>query len=186
MRILWQASSEHTQRREKTDLKLIIGAELKLIDAPPAVVWATDRKAYGRLSRLLTEGRRRAPKGECFLSFEDLANHHEGLIVGIDPRFSLQSESKIEANNLSPISQVKNLASANASIAAAHSLASFIEYKDVFGDRCYILAELNKEVDDHEKLNLLLRLSNLTRISIGCCGAMFTITNRIDCRCTMC
>ena len=46
-------------------LKLIIGAEVTPVDAPPVVLWATDRASYGRLSRLLTVGRRRAEKGEC-------------------------------------------------------------------------------------------------------------------------
>src|SRR6478609_7933051 len=38
--------------------KLLIGAELHPTDAPPLVVWAADRASYGRLSRLLTVGRR--------------------------------------------------------------------------------------------------------------------------------
>ena len=45
----------------------------------------TDRAAYANLSRLITVGRRRAPKGECWLSFDDLANHHEGLLAGVIP-----------------------------------------------------------------------------------------------------
>src|SRR5580700_9052581 len=48
-------------------LKLLIGAEITPSDAPPVVVWAMDRAGYGRLSRLLTVGRRAAPKGECSL-----------------------------------------------------------------------------------------------------------------------
>jgi error-prone DNA polymerase len=47
---------------------LIIGAEVTPSDAPPLVLWATDRASYGRLCRLLTRGRRRAPKGECVLT----------------------------------------------------------------------------------------------------------------------
>ncbi len=43
----------------------MIGAEITPTDAPPVVLWATDRAAYGRLCRLITRGRRRAPKGEC-------------------------------------------------------------------------------------------------------------------------
>src|SRR6187549_1754288 len=54
-------------------LKLLIGAEVTPDDAPPVVLLATDRAAYGELCRLLTTGRRRAPKGECQLSFEDVA-----------------------------------------------------------------------------------------------------------------
>ena len=47
------------------DLGLIIGAEITLQDAPPVVLWATDRAAYGRLCQLITVGRRRAEKGHC-------------------------------------------------------------------------------------------------------------------------
>src|SRR5947207_4033348 len=52
-------------------LKLLIGAEIHPVDAAPVVLWATDRKSYGRLSRLLTVGRRRAEKGECRLGLAD-------------------------------------------------------------------------------------------------------------------
>jgi error-prone DNA polymerase len=65
---------------KQAPLKLLIGAELTPVDAPALVVLATDRKAYGRLSRLITVGRRIAPKGECRLAFDDIAHHAEGLI----------------------------------------------------------------------------------------------------------
>src|SRR5215213_5441515 len=68
---------------KETGLKLLIGAEVHPVDAAPAVLWATDRKAYGRLSRLLTIGRRRAEKGECRLTLEDIAGLGGGLIVGV-------------------------------------------------------------------------------------------------------
>src|SRR3974390_3075583 len=48
-------------------LKLLIGAEITPEDAPPVVLLATDRAAYGRLSRLITLGCRRAEKGACQL-----------------------------------------------------------------------------------------------------------------------
>jgi error-prone DNA polymerase len=72
----------HTAAKE-AGLKLLIGAELYPVDAPPIVLWATDRAAYGRLARLLTVGRRRAPKGECELTLDDIAAHAEGLIAGV-------------------------------------------------------------------------------------------------------
>ena len=62
-------------------LKLLIGAEVTPVDAPPLVLLATDRDAYGRLCRLLTVGRRRTKKGECFLTFDDLLIHHNGLLA---------------------------------------------------------------------------------------------------------
>ena len=53
--------------------KLLVGAEITPIDAPPVLLWCTDREAYGRLARLLTQGRRAAPKGECHLTLDDVA-----------------------------------------------------------------------------------------------------------------
>jgi error-prone DNA polymerase len=68
---------------KETGLKLLIGAEVHPVDAAPVVLWATDRKSYGRLSRLLTVGRRRAEKGDCQLTLADIAEHAQGLIAGI-------------------------------------------------------------------------------------------------------
>src|SRR5262249_38265699 len=68
---------------KETGLKLLIGAEIHPTDAAPVVLWAIDRKSYGRLSRLLTVGRRRAEKGECRLTLEDIAQHAEGVIAGV-------------------------------------------------------------------------------------------------------
>ena len=65
-----------------TGLPLIVGAEITPTDAPPVVLWATDRAAYGRLCRLITRGRRQAPKGECKLALADVAEFAEGLIAG--------------------------------------------------------------------------------------------------------
>jgi error-prone DNA polymerase len=64
-------------------LKLLVGAELTPCDAPPVVVWAIDRAGYGRLARLLTLGRRAAPKGECHFCLGDVADHAAGLLAGI-------------------------------------------------------------------------------------------------------
>src|SRR5271165_296699 len=66
-------------------LKLVIGAEITLIDAGPILLWAVDRGGYGRLCQLLTRGRLQAPKGECRLTFTDVAEHAEGLLVGVLP-----------------------------------------------------------------------------------------------------
>src|SRR5437773_1789847 len=67
---------------KEVGLRLIVGAEITPSDAPPVLLWATDRAAYGRLARLLTLGRRAAPKGECYLTFDDIAAHAGGLLAG--------------------------------------------------------------------------------------------------------
>src|SRR6187551_2277891 len=66
-------------------LKLIVGAEVHLEDAPPVLLWAPNRTSYGRLCRLLTVGRRGAKKGECLLRLADVAEHAEGLLAGVCP-----------------------------------------------------------------------------------------------------
>jgi error-prone DNA polymerase len=65
--------------------KLIIGTRLSFDDAPDLLVWAPDRSAYARLCRLLTLGRRRAPKGACVLKLEDFLEHSDGLLAGLVP-----------------------------------------------------------------------------------------------------
>src|SRR5947209_20540101 len=70
----------HTAAKE-AGLKLIIGAEVYPIDAAPAVLWATDRKSYGRLSRLLTVGRRGAEKGKCEITIADIVENTGGIIA---------------------------------------------------------------------------------------------------------
>src|SRR4029453_8755458 len=63
-------------------IKLIVGARLVTTDGFEAVCHPTDRAAYGRLCRLLTEGNRRAPKGECHILFTgSLARHGRAVFI---------------------------------------------------------------------------------------------------------
>ncbi len=72
----------HLTARE-LKIHFIPGARLRLTDLPEASVflYPTDMPSYRRLCRLLTTGKRRAPKGECHLTFDDLAPHAEGLLA---------------------------------------------------------------------------------------------------------
>jgi error-prone DNA polymerase len=65
---------------KEAGIKFIVGARLDLQDAPSLLVYPTDRAAYGRLSKLLTLGMRRAEKGVCTLYLADVAAHAGGLI----------------------------------------------------------------------------------------------------------
>src|SRR6266576_1689170 len=66
--------------------RLIIGSRLVFTDGTPdLLVWAPDRFAYGRLCRILTIGRRRAPKGECHLTLDDFLEHRAGLLAALAP-----------------------------------------------------------------------------------------------------
>ena len=72
---------------KETGLPLLIGAEIVPDDAPPLLLYPMDRLAYGRLARLITLGCRRAEKGECRLTLQDVAEHAPGQIaIAIPPR----------------------------------------------------------------------------------------------------
>ena len=61
-------------------LRLIVGARIVFRDgAPDVIAYPQDRAAFAQLTRLLTAGNMRAPKGECWLDFTDLLAHAEGL-----------------------------------------------------------------------------------------------------------
>lgn len=68
---------------KEAGVKLLVGAEIMPSDAAPVLLWAIDRAGYGRLARLLTLGRRAAPKGKCHLAFDDVAAHADGLLAGV-------------------------------------------------------------------------------------------------------
>src|SRR6516165_5920417 len=66
---------------KQVGLRLVVGCRLDLRDGTSLLVFPEDRAAYGRLTWLLTLGKRRAPKGECHLDYADVIEHGEGLIV---------------------------------------------------------------------------------------------------------
>ena len=64
------------------DFRLVVGARLVFADGTPDIVaYPVDRAGWGRLTRLLTLGNRRADKGQCTLYIADLIEHAEGLLL---------------------------------------------------------------------------------------------------------
>ena len=72
----------------QSGLRLIVGARLVFADATPDIVaYPATRHGWGRLTRLLTLGNRRAEKGDCILHLPDLLDHAEDLLLiatGVD------------------------------------------------------------------------------------------------------
>src|SRR5205085_11713783 len=64
-------------------IRLVVGCRLDLRDGTSLLAYPEDRAAYGLLTRLLTLGKRRAPKGQCHLDYADVIAHGEGQIVVI-------------------------------------------------------------------------------------------------------
>jgi len=75
----------HTAAKE-VGMRVIVGARLDLVDAPSLICLPRTRAGYGRLSRLLSLGQRRAEKGQCHLSLADVAAHaHEQVFIAVPP-----------------------------------------------------------------------------------------------------
>jgi len=68
---------------KEAGVRFVLGSRLRLTDMPGCgiLVYPTGMGSYRRLCRLLTVGKRRAPKGECRLGFDDLARYAQGLLA---------------------------------------------------------------------------------------------------------
>src|SRR5258705_9681416 len=83
-----RAAKEHGIRC-LTAARLVSGSEAgaSTADGFEAVCYPTDRAAYGRLCRLLTAGNRRAIKGRCEFTFEEMVAASEGqILIAMPPR----------------------------------------------------------------------------------------------------
>jgi error-prone DNA polymerase len=147
-------------------LKLLVGAEITPVDAPPVLLWATDRASYGRLAKLLTLGRRAAPKGECRLTFDDVAAHAAGLLAGV----MLAAKSEIPISKSETNSNAKKANDDRASMSNFGFVSDFdirisnlSRYRDVFADRCYAVAELHRGPSDQRLLQQMAQTARQAR-----------------------
>jgi error-prone DNA polymerase len=151
-----------------TGLPLVIGAEVTPIDAPAVVLWATDRASYGRLCRLLTRGRRSAPKGECALKLDDIAEFAEGLVAGVltdrQPPALPGVCDGLHLNDHSGCEQFRVVGGEPPAEPGAD------RYREIFGGRCYLLAELLRGADDRAKLLRLQKLASDIGIPLVAAG----------------
>jgi error-prone DNA polymerase len=152
---------------KEVGLQLVIGAEITPLDAPPVVLWPTDRAAYGRLCRLVTRGRRQAPKGECALMLEDVAEFAEGLIAGVVPGGLLGEPASAGGEG---VREIYTMRLSDAPPAEAGSPGVMGAYRDIFDDRCYLLAELHRGPDDRARLAQLQQLARETQIPLVAAG----------------
>ncbi len=78
------AEEAQIEGRPAPTIKYVVGCRLSFRDGTPDIfAWPTDRTAYGRLCRLLTEGNLRAEKGQCHLDRADLLQWGKGIILGV-------------------------------------------------------------------------------------------------------
>jgi len=169
-----QASAEIPNSNLRVpNLKLIIGAEIIPNDGPPILLWAPDRAAYADLSRLITIGRRRATKGECWLSIDDIAKYSHRLLAGVLPCFPGDRLRTDHIDQDHP-SYDWHFGNRNSEFRPPTSgmpwELAMHRYRETFGDRAYLMASLYRSVDDGWRIEQLKRLAASTRLPLVAAG----------------
>ena len=89
------------QREGGSKIRALTGCRLDFADATPSLlVYPSDREAYGRLTRLLTVGQRRARKGDCELHWTDYLDHAEGQLTLVAPPDRLDERFETELRKI--------------------------------------------------------------------------------------
>ena len=136
-------------------LRLVVGARLDLLDGigpgdnaakvggASLLCFPEDRAAYGRLCRLLTIGKRRAPKGQCHLREADLLAQGEGqLLIALPP------------------------AGPDAVEPGADFEARLRRWREAFGDRLSLAASHLYRGDDARRLHALAAMAERTGVPL--------------------
>src|SRR4051812_29621731 len=149
---------------QKPDLKLIVGARLVFTDAPDLLVWPTNRTAYGRLCRLLTTGRRRAPKGECHLQLCDFLECSEGFHAAADLSLrdvAQREEAEAQSSERRAQNEEQEGLRLSHSFCALRSelCASLHLLRDTLGTRLSLVASAVYGSDDQSHLARLAQIS---------------------------
>jgi error-prone DNA polymerase len=98
----------------KRKIKYLPGVRLVATDGFEAIAYPTDRDAYGRLCRLLTEGNRRAKKAECHITFADICAASEGqMLITLPP-------PRLDAVFLSHLTELADAAPQRVFLGAIH------------------------------------------------------------------
>ncbi len=125
-------------------IRIIPACCLDLINGASLLAYPTSKKAYTKISALLTLGNLRAEKGKCNLYKEDVYNHSEGSKFIVVPPPSLNKSFAFEPSFEKQLN----------------------EYKSVFKNDLYIAASRRYNGDDHKYLFRLNQLSQALNIPL--------------------
>ncbi len=151
------------QAAKEGGLKAIIGAEVVPADGPTIALYAMNRAGYGRLARLITDGRLRSPKGECRLNVDDVLTHAAGLI-GIVCDAVGQRARRLQGTK----ARRGRVGLAHHGRAGARDDVSTVlyDYKGAFGDRLYLGAQMHAGVDDERSMERIYGLSRELHVPV--------------------
>jgi error-prone DNA polymerase len=142
-----------------TPLKLLIGARLVFRDGTPDILaYPKNRKAYARLCRLLSIGKLRAPKGECFLDLADLEKYRGGLLLIVMPE-SCPPLSATRASPLADISPYQPCGRGGGKPELADVLAAL-------GRDTWLAASMLYAGEDRRRLKILRQVARAAHVSL--------------------
>lgn len=189
----------HTAAKD-ADLRFIVGCELNPIDGPPVVVWPIDRQGYGDLCRLLSIGRLRGPKGTCELSWHDIAGYSQRWLSGLIMRLPMplsspgggpgclspvlvsRSDSRDDASTISPADSVPLKVEPLVKTPWCPAGVDFdvlendpwlewlAQYRELMGDRGYLLCHLRAGLDDTGTLQRYMNFACDASLSLVAAG----------------
>ena len=128
-------------RAAEVGMRLVVGCRLDLRDGTSLLAYPTDRAAYSRLCRLLTEGKTRAGKGACFLDWADIVAWGDGLLATLLPG---------EPDDAT----------------AAH----LRRLHEGFGDRAYLALSLRRRPGDAVRLRRLAEMAQAAKVATVATG----------------
>jgi error-prone DNA polymerase len=136
---------------KEVGLPLVVGARLDLRDAPSLLVLPTDRTAYGRLSRLLSLGQRRAEKGGCDLELADVAAAAAGqMVLALAPDdWDWREAARAETDGFA---------------------AALGRLRDAFGGALHVAATWRHQGDDRARIGALAHLAARHRLPLVATG----------------
>lgn len=116
------------EAEKATGVRLIAGTRVDLSCGRRLLLYPTDRKAWSRITRLLTIGKRRAGKGACLLHWPELEAWSEGVIAILLPH---------EAD--------------------ADNAAALADLRSVYGRRAHMALFQRRRPDDAVRIDALAR-----------------------------
>jgi len=155
---------------KRAGLRFLPGARLDLLDGPSLLCLPTTRAAYGRLARLLTLGRRRAPKGQCRLERADLPSAAEGQVFVAVASASVPARAAVSPSSKPPPRRQRAPAVA---FAPASPFARHLKWcRDRLDAPLYLAATHLLRGDDDRRLACLASLSQALGVPLAAAGGV--------------
>jgi len=121
---------------KQASIRMIVGCHVEVVDGPDVLIYPTDRAAYGRLTRLLTLGKRRVLKGECEIFQADLTDPNGVFVAGAGQIACVVAPTEVNTAFASALQKFRNRFNSEVYVTAS------IKYFGQDGSRLKRLSEL--------------------------------------------